>query len=61
MAKVKVKVTTGKGSGEKLTVQKIRLERMRNPSGTKIYKTKARIGVHITTARNGAARQGSRL
>ena len=61
MTKVKVKVSPGKGSGEKLTVQRIRLERMRNPSGTKIYKTKARIGVHITTSRNGAARQGSRL
>lgn len=57
MAKVKIKVKSGKGSGQPLVVQKVRLEQMRNPSGTKIYKTKARLTAHIYYGRRPGTTQ----
>lgn len=56
-AKVKIKVKpVKKGSGTLLASVPVAVVKNDNPSGEKMYQTKAQVGIRVRTTRNGKPR-----
>ena len=64
MSKAKVKVTVKpvkKGSGTLLASVPVAVVKNDNPSGKRMYETKAEIGIRVSKTRNGRKRARSRF
>lgn len=61
-AKVKITVQSGrKGNGTLLASVPVAIVKNENPSGKRLYQTKAQVGIHVRTTKSGKPRIKSRF